>query len=229
MLDLLRQFALKIINSQPAPDGRYSYAQVSIQYRSSLVSSGGVYLHQCGGALIAPDIILTAAHCQHLIDRIYIDVYDVVTDTANAQTYTFKNISAHPRFEQVSFRYDYAIIHLTEQVDDMTPVRLNANASLPTLTDNLVVLGWGALHPATATTNAIYPTILQKGNVQAITNENCAATVIDGVSLYQGEIFDEMLCAEGPVRTNRTTGNVHHDLGSFLEWSNVLLHVNTDH
>jgi secreted trypsin-like serine protease len=150
--------------------------------------------------LIAPDILLTAAHCRNLIGRIYIDVYNVMADTANANFYTVKNVTVHPQYIRELFRYDFAVVHINEYVGSITPVRLNTDSSIPLLTDNLTVLGWGAIQAPTTTSSAVYPSTLQKGMVQAITNENCEATVINGLTLYDGEIFDEMLCAEGLVR-----------------------------
>ena len=150
--------------------------------------------------MIAPDIILTAAHCRNLIGRIYINVYNLITDKPNAPIYTVKNVTLHPQFDKELFRNDYAVVHLHERLDDITPIRLNSDSSTPVQTDGLTVLGWGAIQPATTTTSALYPSILQKGYVQSLTNENCESTVINGLTLYDGEIFDEMLCAQGQVR-----------------------------
>ena len=43
----------RIINGEEATEGRYSYA-VSLQDK---------WGHFCGGSLIAPDVVLSAAHC----------------------------------------------------------------------------------------------------------------------------------------------------------------------
>ena len=150
--------------------------------------------------MIAPDIILTAAHCRGLIGRIYIEVYNFNTDMTNATIYTAKNVTTHPQFNLDLFRYDFAVVHIHERLDYITPILLNSDSSVPGLTVGLTVLGWGAIQVATSVTSAQYPNVFQKGYVQAMTNENCEATVINGLSLYQGEIFDEMLCAEGLVR-----------------------------
>jgi Trypsin len=124
----------------------------------------------------------------------------VIADTANAKIYTALNTTVHPQFDKELFRYDFAIVHINEYVDYITPVRLNTDSSIPLLTDNLTVVGWGAIQAGTSTSNAVYPSTLQKGIVQAMTNEKCGATVINNLALYEGEIFDEMLCAEGLVR-----------------------------
>jgi Trypsin len=148
-------------------------------------------------------VILTAAHCQALIDRVYINVYDVINDPANATIYTVQSITVHPLYDKDLFRYDFNIIHLHQSVVGVSPVRLNSNLSIPSTENTLTVLGWGAIVAPTETTNAVYPNIFQKGYVRALTNENCGATVIDNLSLYQGEIYDEMLCAEGLVSTDQ--------------------------
>lgn len=150
--------------------------------------------------MIAPDIILTAAHCRNLIGRIYIDVYNLITDKTNATIYTVKNVTVHPQFNKELFRYDFALVHINAHLDSIAPIRLNSDSSTPVPTLDLTVLGWGAIQAASSTNNAVYPNIFRKGYVQAMTNENCEATVINDLSLYEGEIFDEMLCAQGQVR-----------------------------
>ena len=127
-------------------------------------------------------------------------MYNVITDIASAKIYTAQNITIHPQFDKELFRYDLAIVHMNEYVDYIAPIRLNSDSSIPLQTADLTVLGWGAIQAATTATNALYPSIMQKGYVQAMTNQNCESTVINGLTLYEGEIYEEMLCAEGLVR-----------------------------
>ena len=127
-------------------------------------------------------------------------MYNLITDTANAQIFTVQNITVHPLNDKELFRYDFALVHIHEIVNYITPIRLNSVSSVPLLSDDLTVVGWGAIQSSTSTSSSLYPSTLQKGSVQALTNDNCEATVVDGLALYEGEIYDEMLCAEGLVR-----------------------------
>jgi secreted trypsin-like serine protease len=196
MIVRIKQISAKIINSENAEEGRYKFAQVSIQH----TTSSGIYLHQCGGSIIAPDIILSAAHCKNLVDRIRVDVFDLSSVDTNNATYAVKSVTAHPQNNQTLFSYDFLIVHINQAIPDIAPIRLNNISAIPNESENLTVVGWGATTVKTENTSAVYPTILQKGYVNALTNKRCEATLINGLSLYEGEIFDDMLCAEGEVR-----------------------------
>ena len=81
----------RVINGEEAIDGRYSYA-VSIQD-----SIGG--RHFCGGSLIAPNIVLSAAHCmQSEIEvKAVIGRHDL-RDTTDGEEIIVKEQIPHPEY-----------------------------------------------------------------------------------------------------------------------------------
>ena len=58
----IRRGKLRIVNGHDAPIPIPPEAENRYPYFVSLVDR--TYTHRCGGTLIAPDIVLTAAHCQ---------------------------------------------------------------------------------------------------------------------------------------------------------------------
>jgi Trypsin len=186
-----------------------------------LPNSAGVYQHQCGGTIIAEDIVLTAGHCSVWFDKILIDRYDLEDPNETSfSSYTPQSITVHPLFDSILFRYDYTVVHINESISStIAPIRLNQNTTLPANGAALTIVGWGATERNGYTGDLVFPTAFQKGQVFAIDNAACAATVVNGQTLYQGEIFEDMLCADASVRhlDSTSTGDICvHLLNNFL-------------
>ena len=178
-----------IVGGQDAREGRYSFAEISLQLRRS---------HQCGGTLIAPDMILTAAHCQSWIDTVHIHRYDFQdhTDVYTEMDPAF--IHVHPDFNPTTFQADFSIVGLRTPVPSAEIVLLNTDAHIPSATnDPLVVIGWGATN-ITDPSHTIYPNRLQKARINYISNDECQRAKVEGLALYTGEIYSNMLCATSP-------------------------------
>lgn len=181
----------RIIGGNPTSKGQYPYAQVSLQKPRF---QGDRFGHECGGSLIAPDMILTAAHCIGWFSEVHIGRYDFDDRSEEYDVINVKSTQAHDMFESDSFRFDFAVVLLEQAVSQISPAMLNSDDNIPTPGTDLVVLGWGATKYDQDGASS-YPGTFMKGDVVSISNVDCQATVIGSTALYFGSVFDEMICA----------------------------------
>lgn len=152
----------RIINGNEAQAGRYLYS-VSLQKNGR---------HFCGGSLIAPNIVLTAGHCNPgttLYVRAHINPYNLVSPGSDYQVFQIEEIRVHPYFNVgTKLSNDFSLLRLKGSSPN-PPVELNTVGSEPTDNQPLVVIGWGTTVFGTDT----MPNFLQEVEVTAMTNTEC--------------------------------------------------------
>lgn len=189
------QSIVKIVGGSTTTVDQYPYARVSLQKPRF---NGDTNAHQCGGVLVAPDIVLTASHCADYVTQAHIGRHNFRSQSEIYNTINIQLAIKHPSFNIDGFRYDVAIIVLEETVQDIVPVRINSDATEPASGTNLLVLGWGATEYSSTIGASTYSNLFLYGQVQSMSNAECSVTFINNEALYLGEIFPEMICASVP-------------------------------
>ncbi len=169
---------VQIVGGQDAQPGEYpwqAYVQIASRY-------------QCGGVLIDPEWVLTAAHCVLINDNVpgqYYGPSDVILalgknditrfETAE-QVKKVSQVIVHPDFDITNLNSDLTLLKLT------TPATLNSRVNIIRLTtspadDALIapgvlatVTGWGTL---TGDKNSAEPAILQEVSLPIVSNDVC--------------------------------------------------------
>lgn len=188
----------RIINGKPASTSTYPWmASLFIQGNKDSDNGGG-----CGGSLIAPDWILTAAHCFQneegnaiaddpaSLTTVTLNTDNIVDVAAGAIVRSAKRVIIHPSYnpnKEVSENvhdFDIALIELSTSVS-LAPIKLYTGAipaHLPT-----IVAGWGATvgEDGSGPSDTLLHTQLVSSTAEACNLAN------------EGLITSNMFCADG--------------------------------
>lgn len=168
----------RIIGGFPAAEGAWPWMAALVKRGEDLF-----YGQFCGGALIHPNWVLTAAHCLG-------GSMDVVlgANNLNAPEGTYERIQVirqiqHPSYNSSTDDNDIALLELA-QTSTQTTIAWNTNSAYNAAGTNSTVIGWGnTAYPSTS-----YPEMLMQVDVPIVSNATCSAS-------YPGEITSNMLCA----------------------------------
>ena len=171
-----------IVGGTVAESTRYPYF-VRLEYYGDL---------GCGGTLVWPDFVLTAAHCTEAVRSSIVAVLGTNDNNHDEQRRSIRRIQLHPSYDDPTREYDMALLQLDEPVMD-TPVIQLANVNhhewWSSLEQqplyNLTVLGWGA-----TTDRGFNSDVLRQAELKVVPDEECELAYI-----YDEVHPPSMLCA----------------------------------
>lgn len=187
---------LRIINGLSAPETRYPYA-ASLQYNDQ---------HFCGGSLVSPNVVITAAHCTSTPTKITLGRYDL--DSPSDYDYEVMDVVEkiiHPYYDKAVVENDLALLVLER--DSVHPyVGINGDVAVPSGGDRLAVMGWGDVDPSEYGQKTSDE--LRETDVWYMPNGECEESegyvkTNEGVLFgsYEGSITSSMMCALDNIGT----------------------------
>lgn len=207
---------LRIIAGTEADELRYPYVVSISQYPDAP--------NFCGGSFIAPDVVLSAAHCNCALYHGNSSTCQIAVGRNNistpfygdddGETIFYEKEIIHPNFNPASLLpessvipdYDFNLIFLNDTISEnstvasnyMTYIQINDNAAIPQSGEELTIVGWGD------TIQDIYlnatSTVLMEATEFVVTNTVCEQSKGYVQNLiyesYEGKITDNMLCSQ---------------------------------
>eukprot|EP00729_Bicosta_minor_P000328 gene328-30604_t len=210
----------RIVNGQEAEKGKYPWI-VALEAKVK----GDDSIYGCGGSLIAPGYVLTAAHCYYPartsdIGSVCLGAHNAWWSSCEGQEVKIASVAIHPDYDEWTTDNDIAILKLATDVTSITPVKLAdtayaADAQFSSADIKAVTLGWGTSDYDEKTS----PDTLHVGNVNMVNRNDCGTKF----AYDQSQITTGMVCAYSPVGTDSCQGDSGGPL--YVESRNVQVGV----
>ncbi|XP_039514631.1 transmembrane protease serine 13b isoform X2 [Pimephales promelas] len=172
----------RIIGGSVAADGQWPW-QASLHFQGS---------HTCGGTLLAPDFIITAAHCFPKDTRdsqlpsnwkVYIGL---VSQLRLPSPYYVKQIILHEKYDPVTKNNDIALLKLNTPASNIQPICLPVFGQTFSPAQQCWTTGFGVTRQGAASGS----TSLMEVKVDLIVSSVCNSSTV-----YHGGITENMQCA----------------------------------
>ncbi|KAL3786235.1 hypothetical protein HJC23_002486 [Cyclotella cryptica] len=181
----LTNVASRIIGGDETQSWQYQYT-VSLQGMDSSL---------CGGSLIAPDMVLTAAHCQGISNTAVIGRHNL--NSNDGESIPIKRETLHAEFNATIMDSDLMLVLLERPIAlDVPLVKVNSDKNRPRVGESVTVMGWGD----TALDDSIFndSDALMSVDINVISNRDCdnsRGIVYSEEYSYNGQVTENMMCA----------------------------------
>lgn len=182
----------RIVGGTVAGGRRYPYIVSLLNVMST--PSGLRAFHACGGSLITPDVVLSAAHCvTSSLQFAQVGKYHRHANHNRPHTVETMKIEQklmHPRWDETTFENDLVLIKLGKKSQRQNNLVRITKSDL-TSGESVKVMGWGK-----TSSGGRLSSILRHVTVKYMTNEKCSSSLYN----YGTVIKDTMMCANnGPA------------------------------
>lgn len=187
-------------------------------YFESIVSLRFYGSHFCGGTLIAPNKVITAAHCladyssSTVRNNVKVVLGNVsLNSSSGTESFSISSFKIDERYSSWNTQNDIAIITLNGN-SKFEPVPVNSDSAFPAVGAKTYVAGWGSTREGGGISSALKYT-----SVAVVSNDECA-------DAYGSSITSRNICAY-TAKTDSCQGDSGGPLYSYDGTSMTLIGI----